>query len=99
MIVQETSAGECVWLDLNEVYRARCAGTCGEEMVYDRSHTPFDLDIEFDVSNETVAYTICDKYFGTSNDTKNSLQSMDILFEYILSQVCMRVVKFLDGGC
>jgi len=82
----------------NQVYTANsCDGTCGDGMIYSEFSVSFDLDIVFEGDivvnnndtniNRTWSYLTCTEYFGDWNVTKSSLNSIDVLFDFILSVI------------
>eukprot|EP01084_Bolivina_argentea_P020176 37537_1 len=88
----------CYWLDIGELYQASCEGTCDDKMVYTQYNVTFDLNLEFiDNSdddtydnyngNATKSYTKCKQYFGSINDTSDSLNSIDAVFYSVLNVI------------
>eukprot|EP01084_Bolivina_argentea_P052804 96962_1 len=79
----------CYWLEMNQVFNVMCKGNCNNEMklyFYDQS---FSFDIAFDAadSNQSALFTICDTYFGNINNTDDSLNSIDAIFQNVLTTI------------
>lgn len=74
----------CYWLEIGQLYLPKCSGTCGDKLVYTQYNKTFVLNVIFN-SNTTESYQKCDKYFGSTNDTEDSLSSIDAVFGYVLN--------------
>eukprot|EP01083_Nonionella_stella_P276802 940870_1 len=97
-ILKEQSKPHCYWMDIGQLYKATCEGTCADAMEYHQYNKTFDLDMYFesdayddsnddedDAQNTTKSYAVCKEYFGSKNDTEESLSSIDTIFSYVLN--------------
>eukprot|EP01084_Bolivina_argentea_P093945 168915_1 len=84
---------ECYWMNIAELYTAQCKGTCGDQIEYIQYNVTFVLNMifiddknenKYKYSNLTQSFIICDEYFGLTNDTVDSLSSVDAIFYYVL---------------
>eukprot|EP01084_Bolivina_argentea_P270183 459365_1 len=84
-ILNDSNRADCYWIEIGQLYEAFCDGTCGDKFQYNEHNQSFNLDLEFYNRNTTKSFDICNEYFGTFNDTTDSLSSIDAVFYYTLS--------------
>eukprot|EP01084_Bolivina_argentea_P233266 392938_1 len=78
---------DCYWLEIGQLYQAHCEGTCGDKIIYYHYNQTINLDLIFDhdlENDNNISYRKCNEYFGTNNDTEDSLSSIDAVFESVL---------------
>ena len=98
--MEDDNKPDCYWLDIGELYIESCQGTCDDDRWYNQFNQTFELDLilqyEDDyndanrtstITNTTGSFTACDRYFGTINDTDESLSSVDAVFYNVLQLI------------
>ena len=90
----------CYWLDISDVLDVRCNGNCDEVITYNEYHKWLEYLISFQFGDVEITddltsrqepdtsmtpTSLCNTYFATISDTENTLQSMDSIFEHVLS--------------
>eukprot|EP01083_Nonionella_stella_P310344 1102283_1 len=91
-ILQDEDRPICYWLNIQQVYKAECKGTCGDEIQYNAYNVSFELDLVFESEqdeNINHSYIVCDEYFGSDNATDDSLTSIDAVFFAVLDFISL----------
>ena len=94
-ILNDEYRPNCYWLEIGQLYRAYCIGTCGDSVEYYLYNKTLNLEMIFeedengtvhtDSNYTTRSYKTCNEYFGTINDTRDSLNTIDDLFYWVLN--------------
>eukprot|EP01083_Nonionella_stella_P081927 225971_1 len=82
LMAMDDPSVSCYWMELSTLLTANCSGTCNT-----------DLDL-YDYNQSLVLYAringsmsdvlaVCNEFFGTLNDTINTLSDIDAIFEFI----------------
>eukprot|EP01083_Nonionella_stella_P236990 831803_1 len=79
---------DCLWIDINDIYDVQCHGECALAQPYTHDIL-FYLDITFEDNNGTALEAstlkpICDEHWDSVNATKDSVQSIDVIFTGVL---------------
>ena len=83
----------CYWLDIDQLYLPSCKGTCGDNVDHYKYTKTLELNLVFYESENTTnnhtttSYNLCHEYFGEINSTNNSLDTIDVIFNWALNLV------------
>eukprot|EP01083_Nonionella_stella_P145885 458123_1 len=90
-ILQDEDRPICYWLNIQQVYKAECKGTCGDKIRYNAYNVSFELDLIFESEDEIInhSYVVCEEYFGSANATDDSLTSIDAVFYAVLDFISL----------
>eukprot|EP01084_Bolivina_argentea_P305981 528664_1 len=94
---------KCFWIELSSLLTTFCDGTCNNNISLFTYNQSLDFDIYLNTSNESndreMEIILCEARFDTINDTDDTLDQIDAIFQSILSGFFNRkqIYKVLNG--
>ena len=100
-ILESRKYSTCLWLELDRIFSVKCNGNCLlDNQIYFKYNISIQMNIIFNfydnehyLINSTL---ICDKYFGTINNTKNTLDDIDFIIDLLLLLYAKNSINITD---